>query len=304
MILKTEIAVVARKFMGLYNKEKIMKQSIRKSSVAGSFYPGDANELSGMVDGYLKRSEQKISEKPFAIVSPHAGYIFSGQIAADAFKQAAGHSYETIIVLGANHTVAGFRSVSIYPGSFETPLGITEFCEETAQKLVDFDIDIVFDEDVHTREHSVEVQIPFIQRAFPDAKVVCAIVGAPHLNLCETLGSALSSVSLEKNILIVASSDLSHFPNYEDAVDVDMKTLVSIATVDIGEFVRTLHVNEAKNISNLATSACGEAPVLSAMVASKESGAKNGTVISYANSGDTEVGDKNRVVGYGSVVFL
>ncbi|MCP3925810.1 MAG: AmmeMemoRadiSam system protein B [Desulfobacterales bacterium] len=281
-----------------------MKQSIRKSSVAGSFYPGDADELSGMVDGYLNRSKLIISEKPFAIVSPHAGYVFSGQIAADAFKQAAGHSYETIIVLGANHTVSGFRGVSIYPGSFETPLGVTEFCEDTAKKLVDFDIDIVFDEDVHTREHSVEVQIPFIQKVFPGAKVVCAIVGTSNLNLCETFGSALSSISLEKNILIVASSDLSHFPNYEDANDVDMKTLVSIATVDIGEFVRTLHENEAKNINGLSTSACGEAPVLSTMVASKESGAKNGNVISYANSGDTEVGDKDRVVGYGAVVFM
>lgn len=280
-----------------------MESLIRKPSVAGAFYPGDPETLKDMVDGYLNISNVKTERKPLAIVSPHAGYIFSGKIASDAFKQASQHSYETIVVLGSNHTVPSFRGVAIYPGGFNTPLGDTIFCESTARFLIEKDNSFVFNEDAHTKEHSVEVQIPFVQRVFPDSKIVAAIVGTADPDLCKRFGEALAEIAEKKSILIVASSDLSHFPNYDDAVEVDTKTLESIASLETGTFIDTLNANDSKNIGNLATSACGEAPVLTAMFSANSSGATKGEIISYQNSGDTEIGDKDRVVGYGAVVF-
>jgi AmmeMemoRadiSam system protein B len=281
-----------------------MENIIRKASVSGSFYPADPATLSDTIDRYLKNSVIESEGKPLAIVSPHAGYIFSGKIAADAFKRVSKHTYETIVVLGSNHTVQAFKGVAIYPGGFNTPLGDAIFCNETAKSLIEKDNDFVFNEEAHIREHSVEVQIPFIQRVFPDAKIVAAIIGTPDLDLCERFGRALSEISEKQSLLIVASSDLSHFPNYDNAIKVDTQTLESIASLKTEKFIDTIEDNRSKNIDSLATSACGEAPVLAAMIAAKISGATKGEVISYQNSGDTEMGDNDRVVGYGAVAFI
>lgn len=276
---------------------------VREPAVAGKFYPADPSRLKAAVTYYLEDAVKGSGEKPVAIISPHAGYIYSAQIAADAFQQAAGHDYDLIILLGVNHTAPGFTGVSIYPGDYQTPLGVVKTDEDAAKQLVSAGDDFVFDAAVHTREHSIEVQLPFVQILFPHAKVIPAVVGSPDLDLCTRVAEALANIAKDRSALIVASSDLSHYPGYEDAVKTDKNTLDAMLTMDPKRFLSVIKKQEKERIPNLSTCACGEAAILTAMIAAKKLGAVCGRLVSYANSGDASVGSHDRVVGYGAVSF-
>lgn len=277
----------------------------RRAAFAGRFYPSDPRKLAAAIDGFLEDAVAPFADRPIAVVCPHAGYIFSGQIAADAYKQASRHDYDLVVILGVNHTTAGFRDVSIYPGGgFETPLGTAEIDEGLARALIAADKRFVFDAAVHAREHSIEVQVPFIQRIFPGAKILPAIVGSPEPDLCARFGETLAKAVAGRKVLIVASCDLSHFPAYDDARRVDAETLRAIAALDPGAFRSAVSAKMREGVAELATCACGEAAVLAAIAAARRLGATGGRVISCANSGDTAVGDRSRVVGYGAVAFV
>ena len=278
---------------------------VRQPAVAGQFYPSDPAMLKTSIDCYMEDAVDRFDDKPIAIVCPHAGYIYSGQIAADAYKQAAKHTYDLVVIVGVNHTTGGFRDVSIYPGDgYKTPFGIAEIDKELAAGLIAADDDFVFFEKVHEREHSVEVQIPFVQRLFPATPIVTAIVGTTDPELCEKFGRTLARMLKNRNALIVASCDLSHFPVYDDAVDIDRQTLEAFTTLETGVVRSTTEKQMARNVANLSTCACGEASVLAVMTAARELGADGAQIISYANSGDTPMGDHSRVVGYGAVAFI
>ncbi len=283
---------------------KTVSGKVRPPAVAGQFYPSDPDMLRRAVEGYLQDARKPTTDKPTAIVVPHAGYVYSGQISADAFNQAAGRDYDLIVVLGTNHTTAGFRGMSVYPsGGYRTPLGTVEIDADVASVLIASDDDIDYTPEVHQREHSVEVQIPFVQTLFPNVKVLCAIVGDTDLKRCERFGEKLTEVVKDRKVLIVASSDLSHYPDYSDAFRVDAEVLTAAASLDPNRFQDVIACQLRKRTSGLSTCACGEAPILTAMFAAEKLGALHGTVISYANSGDVLVGDPSRVVGYGAVVF-
>ncbi|MBC8402072.1 MAG: AmmeMemoRadiSam system protein B [Candidatus Marinimicrobia bacterium] len=278
---------------------------IRQPAVAGQFYPADAERLTRALDYYLEDARPVGAVRPIAIIAPHAGYIYSGQIAADAFNQAAGYDYDVIVILGTNHTTAGFDGVSIFDGDgYRTPLGVAPIDRALVKALLKVDKDFTFRKSVHTREHSIEVQIPFIQRLFPGIKIVPAVIGWPDPDLCTHFGKALTNVLQGRQALIVASSDLSHYPGYEDAVAVDQTTLHAIQSLDPFEFQSTIDRQIRRGISGLSTCACGAAPIMTAMVTARELGAGQVEIISYANSGDALVGDRSRVVGYGAVTFL
>jgi AmmeMemoRadiSam system protein B/AmmeMemoRadiSam system protein A len=277
---------------------------IRQPAVAGRFYPGDPLKLARAIHAYLEDAEAPVGEKPIAIIAPHAGYIFSGQICADAFNQAVGQAYDLIVLLGTNHTTPEFAGVSIYPeGGYQTPLGIARIDGSLSAELIAGAKEFTFKEFMHVREHSIEVLVPFVQILFPEAKIVTAIVGTPDLDICARFGQTLANVLRGKRALIVASSDLSHYPGYKDAVRVDRITLEAILTQDPGTVQKTLQKQMAGHISNLATCACGQAPILTAMIAAKALGANCAKIISYANSGNASVGSRDRVVGYGAVSF-
>lgn len=276
---------------------------VRPPAVAGQFYPSDPAKLAKAIDTYIGDALPASSGRPIAILCPHAGYIFSGQIAADAFKQAARYDYDVVVVLGTNHTSAGFGGVSVYLGDgYRTPLGVARVDRALAERLIALDDDFTFDPDVHRREHSVEVQVPFVQRLFPDASIVTAVVGTSDPGLCRRLGRALAEVLGDRRALIVASSDLSHYPSYDDAVRVDHATLAAITGFDADSLAVALRAPMG-DVSNLVTRACGAGPILAATVAARALGASHARLVSYANSGDTSVGDRARVVGYGAVVF-
>jgi hypothetical protein len=281
------------------------KAEVRKPAHAGQFYPADPRKLAQAIDSYIEAAVTPFTDRPIAIVCPHAGYIYSAQIAADAYKQASRHAYDLVVILGVNHTTAGFRDVSIYPsGGFETPLGVAPIDGALAGSLMAKDKRYRFDEAVHEREHSIEVQVPFVQRLFPEAKILPVVVATSDPDVCDRFGEALAAAVRGRNVLIVASCDLSHFPSYEDAERVDRGTLEAMATLDANAFRGAIALRMDEGVPELGTCACGEAPVLAGMAAARRLGATGAQIISYANSGDTSVGDRSRVVGYGAVAFV
>ena len=277
---------------------------VRPPAVAGQFYPGDASRLTVALQALAGDALAPRTDRPIAIVVPHASYIYSGQIAADAYRQASAHQYDTIVIIGTNHTAADFGRISVYAGAgFRTPLGVAPIDQEVVAALLKEDAGCVTDASVHAKEHSVEVQVPFVQHFFPRAKIVPVIVGRPDLQLCTRFGRALAKVVKGRQALIVASSDLSHYPGLADASAADRHTLEAIATLDPATFQAATEEEMGNRRANLVTCACGEGPIMAAMAAATALGATRGVVISYTNSGELSIGDPSRVVGYGAVVM-
>jgi len=299
----TAVLVLAMACRGDVGAAGQWSQGVREPAVAGQFYPADARTLNATLDAALKDAMPPGLGQPIAIVVPHAGYVYSGQIAADGWRQAAAHQYDTIVILGANHTGAGAGRVGVFPGGgFRTPLGVAKVDQALSAALMKDDPDCVADAAMHAAEHSVEVQIPFAQRLFPNASLVAAIVASEDPGVVTRFGRTLGRLLAGRRTLIVASSDLSHYPSWRDAVAVDRRTLEAIASLD-PDRVRSAASASSRGVPNLATCACGDAPVMAAMVAARALGATRGRVVSYANSGDLPIGEPGRVVGYGSVVF-
>jgi MEMO1 family protein len=276
---------------------------IRPPAFAGQFYPADPAALRAALEGFMKDALPARVDGTVALVVPHAGYIYSGQIAADAYRQAAAAPVETVVILGTNHTSGAFRRVSVYDGEgYRTPLGVARVDRDLAAALVK-EGGGVFDASLHEREHSVEVQVPFVQHVFPGAAIVPVVVGSSDPESCRRFGRALAARVAGRRVLIVASSDLSHYPERRVAADVDRRTLEAIAgmkTDDVGDMRAGLVNLEGRGVE---TCACGEGPIRVAIEAARALGALRGTVVSYANSGDTAIGDPGRVVGYGAVAF-
>jgi len=274
---------------------------IRPAAVSGSFYPADAQKLQLAVKEYLNNSSELPMEKPVALIVPHAGYIYSGQICADAYRQVLGRSYDVVVVLGTNHTTAGFKGISLAEyDSYRTPLGDVPIDKSVVSALLEENEDCVRSRTIHIAEHSIEVQIPFIQTIFPDIPIVPAIISPAEYEMCLRFGQALARVLKDREALIVVSSDLSHYPDYENGVKADSQTLETIAGLDtslVSSIMRKL------NAPGLDTRACGEAAILAGMAAAESLGATRAVVASYANSGDVLIGDRSRVVGYGAVVL-
>jgi len=306
-ILRLNIAllVIILCFAAACQANKSSDSDIREPAVAGKFYPESTLRLRSAVEKFLQEAMPARVQKPVVMVVPHAGYIFSGQICADGFKQVAGQKYDFIVILGTKHTNSDTGKISLYPGDgFRTPLGTAQVEKNIIHLLKKADpADCMLDKSLHEGEHSIEVIIPFIQVVFPNARIVPVVVGSQDLETCVRFGRALAKVLKDKNALIIASSDLSHYPSARDANIADRETLAAIAGLDPAAFRATVKAQRNKNIPNLFTSACGEAPITAALAAAQSLGATRGVVVSYANSGDTSVGDSSRVVGYGAVVL-
>lgn len=277
---------------------------IRRPAVAGAFYPDNAAQLQAMVDGFLSQA-QKAPQEPIALIVPHAGYVYSGAVAAAAFKQLEGRAYEAIVILGTNHYLADFQRIAVWPsGAYSTPLGLVPVDGDLAQSILAADPQhIVADRQAQLAEHSIEVELPFLLRVLGPVPFVPVLIGEPSWENCQALSAALVKALDGKKALIIASSDMSHYPSYDDAVHVDNSTLLAIQSFDPQAVMENDKACLSRGVPNLACTLCGEGPVLTAMLAARELGADRVTVLKYANSGDTPYGDKNQVVGYGAVMF-
>ena len=278
--------------------------AIRKPAVAGQFYPGDPEALRAAIDAYLVTARPPSAARPIALVAPHAGYVFSGQIAADAYRQAQPFEYDTVVILGPNHTEPGFDGIALFEGrGFRTPLGVAEIDTGLAAALVRADPDVTWRDRVHAREHGIEVHVPFVQRLFPSATILPIVVSTLDPARLDRFGRALATVLAGRAALIVASSDLSHYPAAADARRIDRATLDAVASLDPAAVRRTVAAARHSGVAELVTGACGEAPILAALAAVRAMGAARARIVSYANSADSPAGEPTRVVGYGAVAI-
>jgi len=276
-------------------KEMGMKE-IREPIFAGSWYPGEPEILSRDVRRYLENAKkERLEGEIVALISPHAGYIYSGQVAAYAYKLIEGKVFDSVVVVAPSHR-ALFKGASLYDrGGYRTPLGVVPIDTELSQKMMERRKEIQFLPEAHSQEHSLEIQIPFLQVVLKSFRLI-PIVMEPYWNweTCQSLASAIAETVRGKNVLLIASSDLSHFHSYDEAVKLDKIVLNHIERFDPEGLNRDLRSNRCE--------ACGGGPVISIMLAAKALGANQGKVLKYLNSGDV-TGDRSRVVGYAAGVF-
>jgi hypothetical protein len=272
--------------------------------VAGAFYPDDPAQLKAMVDGLLGQSRQ-LPQEPLVLIAPHAGYVYSGAVAASAFRQLQGRQYDVVVVLGTNHHSAGLHTMPVWAsGAYSTPLGLMPIDSELAQRIIEAAPDrFVADRQAQLSEHSIEVELPFLLRAVGPVPMVPILVGQPSWESCELLADVLASVLESQRAVIIASTDMSHYPSYEDAIQVDASTLLAIASLDPEAVVRNTGIWMTRGVENLYCTLCGEGPTVAAMMVAQKLGANRATILQYANSGDVPYGDTDQVVGYGAVMF-
>ncbi|MFH1551815.1 MAG: AmmeMemoRadiSam system protein B [bacterium] len=293
--------------MAQKNNEQSFQQNsrqVREPAVAGSFYPDNKAELKSMVDEYLNKAELlEINGSIKALIVPHAGYEYSGQIAAYGFKTLVGKPIKRVILIGNSHQEY-FDGVSVWnAGNFKTPLGEIAIDEDFADKLINSNPKIIFKESAHLKEHSLEVQLPFLQRILPcsDWKIVPIILG--NQGGIDILIDALRNL-INDNTLLIASSDLSHYPNYKDAQYSDNKVIQAILSGKRENLQKIISDLEKQGIPDLQTCACGQGAI---EVVMGLTGGSDVRLLKSANSGDLsrpERTDKNRVVGYMSIAFI
>jgi len=261
-----------------------LSEEPREPRVAGQFYPSSKEKLLRMLRSFFDKV--KVYEKSIAGVAPHAGYIYSGKTAA--FTHSALEDVDTYVILGPDHTGAAMGGNIVYPsGSWGTPLGITEIDEEAVKAISDV---VTPDKAAHTYEHSLEVQLPFLQYLHEDFRIVPIIMGDQSLETATILGEALS----ELNCVVIASSDFSHYVPYELARENDKYAIKAILDLDIEEFY--------KRIRERNVTACGYGPVAAAAVFAEKKGCIEVKLLDYSTSGDV-TGDPT-VVGYVSIIFV
>jgi AmmeMemoRadiSam system protein B len=272
------------------------KEIVRAPAVAGMFYERSPAVLRKNIDEMLNRVQlPKIEGTVRAVVSPHAGYVYSGFTAAHAYKLIEGRKYDCVIAVGPSHQEY-FDGISIYSGdAYETPLGEVPINHKVRSELLQGEKNIVASVAGHRSEHSLEVQLPFLQRVLGEFSVVPIIMGDQRRQLCEQLAVALARVMTNKNILLVASSDLSHFHTYHEAVLLDKRVIQAVEDFNSEVFIDEL---EKKSFE-----ACGGGPIAVAMKTAQQLGANRVEVLHYCNSGDI-TGDKSGVVGYLAAAFL
>ncbi|MEA1997128.1 MAG: AmmeMemoRadiSam system protein B [Gemmatimonadota bacterium] len=277
-------------------------REVRPPAGAGSYYPADSAELSGMVAKMLTHS--RLSHpvvKPVGLISPHAAIFISGPVAAAGFKQLKGCSYSTVVVVAPSHREY-FEFCSVYNGPYRTPLGTVEVDSPFVSRLVEAGGSVMRSSTQgHRQEHlgmgeySLEVQLPFLQHMLGDFKLVPVVMGVQSDRNCRVLADAIvETVGGRDDVLLIASSDLSHFHGYDEANRIDGRFISYVRGLD--------YKGLSAAIAGREVEACGGGPVIAVMMACEKLGARGVRILSSANSGDI-TGDRNRVVGYLSAMF-
>ncbi len=263
---------------------------IRESVIAGTWYPSDPAQLKKELAGYLDRARPSDPEGELTgLVVPHAGYIYSGSVAAWSYKLLLKSRFDRVLILAPSHQ-ASFAGASIYNlGGYRTPLGIVPLDTETIDELYKNTAIIHYVPQADSKEHSLEIQLPFLQVVLNTFTLTPVIMGSQHYGFCVELAEAIAEACGPKRVLIIASSDLSHYYPYEKATMLDGVCLERLNCFDPQGL--------AAEVENQRTQACGAGPLITMMLAAKRLGADRCKVLSYANSGDV-TGDRSGVVGY------
>ncbi len=279
---------------------------IRPATQAGRFYVSDPEVLRNQVDNFLaRRSKDSILSNVAALIVPHAGHVFSGNVAAAAYVSLDPRKhYKRIFLLGPSHYEwLDGASVNIEADYYSTPLGNVAVDRETACQLIDTDNTFIYNEKAHDREHCLEVQLPFLQRRMGGEvpPIVPIIISTNDFSKLKKIADKLKPYFNDDNLFII-SSDFSHYPSYSDALKVDEKTARAIMSGDVEQFISTIEANARSGIRNLSTSACGEFPIITLMLMLNDDYQVEHLL--YQNSGDMDGHDHHRVVGYHSFAIL
>ena len=279
---------------------------VREPVVAGAFYPDDAELLTRQVDRFLDAvAPQSPAGRPVGLIVPHAGYVFSGQVAAYSYGLIRDQDIGTVILVGCSHR-AGYPGASVsFQGAYRTPLGSVPIDETLAGDLLSRETSLRYVPEAHLAEHSLEVQLPFLQRILDDFELVPILLGnQSSIEELESLARAIAeAVAGREDVMLVASTDLSHYPGYEDACQVDRETLDLIAAYRPEALIEHEQRARRRSIPGLQCAMCGTEAVVVVMMAARMLGADQASILRYANSGDVPAGDHDRVVGYGAVAF-
>jgi len=285
-----------------------VQEKVREAAVAGAFYPADPKALSQMIDDMLaKAAPQPVDGQILAAVAPHAGYPYSGPVAAWTYAALKGRRYSRVVVIAPTHYV-GFDFTSVYDGdAYETPLGAVPVDKEFSLRLAKMDATIRLSDKGHQStpdapEHSVEVELPWLQKVLGNFELVPVVMGDTSYKSSRTLGVALAKMLRDDHsTLVLASSDLSHFHRYDEAQTIDHKTLAALEAWDYLSMSRNFQYRGSGQPG--IWEACGGAPIVAAMIYAERKGANKAEVLRYANSGDV-TSDRSRVVGYSADIFV
>ena len=278
---------------------------VRKPAVAGQFYPADPKELASLIDRCYMHllgpgkppPAPKTRATSVAVVSPHAGYVYSGPVAAHSYLHVSSlPDPDLIVVVAPNHYGIGSGVSTFKEGMWQTPLGMMKVDSEAAKELTSLEETVVFDPGAHRLEHSLEVQLPFLQRIYGDSVPLLPIsLIFQDIDTAKSLSAALAKLLRGRRAVLVASSDLTHYEPAEDARRKDTALLQEVLRTDLEGFYSTL--------DRLNVTSCGFGAIATVMETSRALGLSSPELLKYATSGDT-TGDNLQVVGYGALRFV
>lgn len=267
---------------------------MRQPAVAHQFYPGDRDSLIHSLQGLVPHLQPDQQKKGIAVISPHAGYIYSGAIAGETL--AATQIPETVIIMGPNHHGRGSSVALMAEGQWQMPMGIVSIDDATSNAILTHCPLVKADSQAHRFEHSLEVQVPFLQYLQPDIKIVPLTLSYISLEECLQLGTCLTKVIKEsdRDILLLASSDMTHYESRQAATQKDRMAIDRIIALDPVGLYETVISNKI--------SMCGIIPATISLAAAVDLGAEQATLIRYTDSGDAS-GDTTQVVGYAGIII-
>ncbi len=271
-------------------------KDVRPSILAGTWYPGSQDTLAKSISGYLSRVKPSHKDgKLKAVIVPHAGHRYSGQVAAHAYRLLEGSQFRRIILVGPSHRV-GFEGVSVnLQSGYKTPLGVVPIDQKMAKRVLDSGPHIRWLRRAHAQEHCLEIQLPFLQTVLNNFQIVPILMGQQDYNTCSRLANTLAQViGSAEDTLILASSDLSHFHTYDQARALDLEFIKRVKGFDPEGLARDLSAGKCE--------ACGGGPVITTLLAARKLRADQAVILSYATSGDV-TGDHRSVVGYMSAAL-
>ena len=283
-----------------WTRKATQTETVRSPAVAGSFYPDSPQVLSAQVEKFIDDAELKETDSALiGLIAPHAGYVYSGHVAGYAYKQLMGQSFDTVVLLGLSHRYR-IDGAAIYArGAFRTPLGDIQIDEDRAAEMMRMNSDIVDLPTAHTNEHSLEVQLPFLQYILSDFRIVPILLQDDSPKNVMPLAQAIAAAMSDRSPLLIGSTDLCHYPVYEAAQKSDQVVIEAIGHFDsdylherMDEYMR-IHPTQ-----NFHCMMCSTGAIYTTMSAAKALGGNRIEVLKAANSGDVPIGGRDQVVGY------
>ena len=283
-----------------WKRKATQTETVRSPAVAGSFYPDSPKVLSAQVEKFIDDAALKeTDDELIGLIAPHAGYVYSGHVAGYAYKQLVGQSFDTVVLLGLSHRYPIGTAAVYARGAFRTPLGDIPIDEDLAAEITRLNSDIVDLPPAHANEHSLEVQLPFLQYLLPDFRIVPILLQDDSPENVIPLSQAIAEAMGDRSCLLIGSTDLCHYPTYEAARKSDQVVIEAVEHFDpdylreqMDEYMR---VHPTQNFHCMM---CSTGAIYTTMRAAKALGGNRIEVLKAANSGDVPIGGWDQVVGY------